>query len=183
MAVYGAEIAAFVGAAAWLPHLITWTYKAATKPRLTIIPDKTAQIGFTTLGPILNVRLALVVESKDVIVTKLFVKLRHETGEQREFSWRGMTETLSAIRDRSGIQQGSFEKDQAAIALKVSTSTLVEMFFRFREEKFSEHVDPLFQEALRHKNYLESQKTDYHDDFLKSEKYFALVNAHKELFW
>ena len=178
-----AEIAAFVGAGAWLPQVFTWIHKATTRPKLTIIPAKAAEIGFTTFGPIFNLRLALAVDRNDIIVTKLSVRLIHENGEHREFSWQGMKQTFSAIHDRSGIQQGSVEKDQVAIALKIRTSDLAELFFRFQEDRFDKHVNPIQREAEKHRQYLESQKKDYHDEFLRSEKYCALVNAHKEFFW
>jgi hypothetical protein len=177
------EVAAFLGAGAWIPQVASWIAKAATKPTLTIIPDKAASIGFTTYGPIFNLHLALAVDKKDTILTKLKVNLRHDAGDQREFTWRGMTETFSAIRDQSGIQQGRIEKDQAAIALKITTANLTEKFFRFQEDRFEQHISPILKEAVKHKNYLESQDPHYHDTFLRSERYRALVDAHRECFW
>lgn len=182
MSLTAIDVAAIVGAGAWLPQVVGWIHRAATKPTLTVVPDKTASIGFTAYGPIFNLQLALAVDRKDIIVTRLGFKLIHDTGEQREFSWRGMTETFSAIRDNSGIEQGRFEKDQTAIALKVTTGGLVEKFFRFQEDKFWHHVEPILKAAVQHKKFLESQKPNYHDEFLRSKEHHLLVNAHKEFF-
>lgn len=177
------EIAAFVGAAAWLPQAITWIYKAATRPTLAVLPDAAAEIGFTSYGPIFNVRLALAVDKKDIVITKLSIKLVHENGERRELSWRGMTETLSSIRDKSGIQQGVFEKEHPAIALKVNTAGLVNQYFRFQEDRFHGHVEPVQQAAVEHLDYLRSSDEDYHDVFLRSERFRELVDACKGSFW
>jgi len=178
-----AEWAAFVGSAAWLPHVGTWIHKAIAKPTLTIIPDKFTEIGFTTFGPIFNLRLALAVDKKDMIVTKLGLKLKHENGEQHEFSWRGMTEIFSEIKDKYGNQQGTVEKDQAAIALKVVTTGLSEKFFRFHEDDFSNRITPAIENAKKHEKYLRLQQSDFHEQFLASEKFSDLQEAYKTFFW
>lgn len=178
-----AEIAAYVGAAAWLPQLITWAYKAATRPTLAVLPDGVAELGFTTFGPIFNLQLALAVDRKDVVITRLGINLVHENGERHEFSWRGMTKTVSSIRDQSGIRQGVFEKEHPAIALKVNTTGLVVQHFRFQEDRFHKHVDPVQEAAIKHLEYLRGKGGAYHDEFLRSEKFRKLLNACKENFW
>jgi len=45
-----AEIAAYIGAAAWLPQIATLIYRYFVQPVVTIIPDKYAEVGFTSLG-------------------------------------------------------------------------------------------------------------------------------------
>jgi hypothetical protein len=179
-----AETAAFVGAAAWLPQVGTWIYKAATRPRLTIITPKTAEIGFTSFGPIFNVNLALATDRKDIVLTKLSVLLEHENGDQREFTWRSMSETYSALRDQSGLTQGSVAKDQTAIALKVTTNNLVEKFFRFQEDEFEKRIHPVMGTAVRRKEFLEGKGgADYRDEFLRGMEFEELISAHKEMFW
>ena len=177
------EIVAYVGAAAWLPQVITWIYKAATRPTLAVLPDDRGEIGFTSYGPIFNVRLALAVDKKDVVLTKLGMKLVHENGEHRELSWRGMTETFSSIRDKSGIRQGVLEKDHPAIALKVNTTGLIVQDFKFREDRFQDHIDPVAESAVRHLEFLRSKGSSYRDEFLASEQFRDLVNTCKENFW
>ena len=52
------EIAAYIGAAAWLPQIAAWIYRSVIKPKLRVIPNQFAEVGFTTYGPIFNVRMA-----------------------------------------------------------------------------------------------------------------------------
>jgi hypothetical protein len=44
------DIVAYIGACAWLAPLIQLGYNYFTKPCIRIIPDRSAQIGWTTLG-------------------------------------------------------------------------------------------------------------------------------------
>ena len=68
------DIIACLGAAAWIPQIITWGYKAITKPVLTITPDRTVSIGHTILGPIFNLRLSINVDKKDTLID--FIELK-----------------------------------------------------------------------------------------------------------
>ena len=56
------EIAAYIGAAAWLPQLINVFYKYITKPKLRVFFNNTAEISYTSLGPILNIRMGVLAE-------------------------------------------------------------------------------------------------------------------------
>lgn len=179
-----AGILAFVGAAAWLPHIGTWLYKWIKRPTLTIIPHENPEIGYTSLGPIFNLQLALAVDKEDTLVTKLGVILTHASGQTRTFSWHGMSETFSSLRDELGVQQATLEKDQVAIALKVSTVGLIEKKFRFHEDKFKDALTPMLKTANEHQRYLREARGDqYADEFLKSEPYHKLVTSTREMFW
>lgn len=175
-------VIAIVGAAAWLPQIGKWIYNSVTRPTLTLIPDKNSSIGFNDFGPIFNVQMVMAVDRKDVIVTELGITLKHENGDEHHFLWQGMTETFSGIRDRYGIRQGSFEKDQAAIALKVNTVGITERFVLFQEDQFHKRKSPIFTEANRHWQYL-SGRDNAADEFLASEKCHNLINVYKESFW
>lgn len=59
-----AEIAAYIGAAAWAPQIGSWMYGWLVKPRVQILPERMVEVGFTTLGPIFNIRLALSASKK-----------------------------------------------------------------------------------------------------------------------
>ena len=39
-----AEIAAYVGAAAWLPQIVALVYRATVRPKVTIVPEKQAEM-------------------------------------------------------------------------------------------------------------------------------------------
>lgn len=179
-----AGIAAFVGAAAWLPQIGTWVYKRLKRPTLTIMPHKSPEIGYTPLGPIFNLSLALAVDKEDTLVTRLGVILTHASGQEKVFSWQGMSETFTSLRDKLGVQQATLEKDQDAIALKVSTVGLIEKKFRFQEDRFNDAFSPMIKTANEHLRYLRESKGNEHPSaFLQSEPYHKLVSAVSELFW
>lgn len=176
------EIAGFIGAAAWIPHVVSVLRKYFTVPKVLFVPDKDVEVGFTTLGPIFNLKLAVSVDKEDVVLTDFGVKLQHEDGEVRHFTWRGAIERFSEIRDQSGTTQ-FVEKDQSPIAMKVKTSELPERFFRFQEDKFHQKVAPVLQEATNYQDFLRSQWPDYQDELMQSEKIHALITSFREGFW
>ena len=75
------EIVAYIGAAAWLPQIATWIYRKVVQPIVTIVPDKYAEVGFTSYGPIFNMRMAFSAENKDVIVDGFELLLQHSDGD------------------------------------------------------------------------------------------------------
>ncbi len=76
-----AEIAAFVGAAAWAPHLWNMVRSYLIKPLVIFIPESSVQIGFTTLGPIFNLNMAIGIEQKDAILDGIYITIKHENGD------------------------------------------------------------------------------------------------------
>ena len=58
------EVAAYLGAMAWIPQILKWGYRSIIKPVITITPEKSVSIGFTVLGPIFNLRLSINVDRK-----------------------------------------------------------------------------------------------------------------------
>jgi hypothetical protein len=52
------EGAAILGALAWTPYLFKLIKDMVTRPKIRIIVQRTAEIGFITFGPILNIRIA-----------------------------------------------------------------------------------------------------------------------------
>ncbi len=177
-----AEIAAYIGAAAWVPQIVTWVYNKYITPNVMIIPEPQVELGFTTYGPIFNIRLALSVERKDAIIDGVKVLLRHENGEVHSLSWTGMRETFSEITDSAGNRQ-LIEKDQPAIAIKLSTLGLVEKFVRFHELEFHNKCRIALNDVIDHFNYLKKTKTDYRELLLESKLFFDMIELYKSCFW
>lgn len=176
------EIAAYIGAAAWIPSIAYLLYGRLVKPVVQIIPEKQIELGFTTLGPIFNIRLVLSACRKDAIIDNIWVELRHESGEERHLTWTGMRETFSEITDMAGNRQ-LVEKDQPAIAIKLATVLLTEKFVRFQELAFHERNRPLINAFAEHGIYLKEQQNDCHDSILKSKQLFDIMEFYKASFW
>ena len=182
MALTAGEIAGFIGAAAWIPQLINWGIKYFSKPNVIVIPDRAPEIGYSTFGPIINLRLAISTDNKEVLLNNFQIFLEHEDGEQHTLTWQGTTETFSQIRDQSGANQ-VVEKQETGIAIKVKMDLLTDKTFRFQENRFHESIKPVLSEANKHQSYLMSKKTDCHQELLDSEKVHELIGAYKSHFW
>lgn len=177
------EIVAYIGAAAWIPQIATWLYRKFIVPSIRIIPNQYAEVGFTSSGPIFNVRMAISVEQRDVILDGMEMLIRHEDGDSRTLRWAGLGETFSEITDAAGNKQ-VVSRDMPPIALKIGTMSLLEKFVRFQDQKYHEDDRPLVNALITHFNYLKQAKPDtYVADTLASKELFSVLEARKKTFW
>ena len=177
-----AEIVAYVGAAAWLPQIIALIRRATMKPRVTIVPEKQVEIGYTIYGPIFNLRLAVSAAKKDTIIDHVGASIRYEDGAIHEFAWAGMRETFSEIKDLSGNTQ-FVERDYSPIALVLSQFGVIERFFRFQVPSFHSKQKKLLLVATDYQAYLKKEKADYHKDFLKSKQFHDVLEFYDQSFF
>lgn len=177
------EIAAYIGAAAWLPQIAAWFYRSFVRPSVRLVPDQYAEAGFTSLGPIFNLRMAFSVENKDIVIDGMQLVLRHQDGDSRTFRWAGLAETFSEITDAAGNKQ-TVSRDQSPIAIKIGTQSLLEKFVRFQEPRYHECDRPLIQALIAQVSYLKQTKPDtYIAEVLASKELFSLLEARKKSFW
>ncbi len=175
------QIAAFIGAAAWIPQLITWGHKLYRRPTVVLIPDSRIEIGYTNLGPIFNLRLAVSVDTQDVLLDNFVVHVEHESGEIRQFVWQGTRETFSQIRDPSGSLH-AIEKDESGVAIKVRPDVLVDKFFRFQDPSFAALTKTQVEEVLAHHAYLLEKSENVFQGLMRSDKLHALLSTYKSNF-
>jgi len=176
------EIAAYIGAAAWLQPIAFLIYKMVMKSRLRVIPNQSAQVGFTTYGPIFNVNMVFLVENRDLVIDGLELNVRHENGESRNFRWSGIAETFSEISDSAGNKQ-IVSKDQSPIAIKVLVQGLLEKFVRFQEPSF--HLaDRVSTKALvTHFNFVKQKYPNtFVSEVLNSKEYSDVVKGRQNWF-
>ena len=177
-----ADIAAWIGAAAWAPQIAGWVYRRFITPRVTIIPDNRVSIGFTNFGAIFNVRVAISADRADAILEQIAVSLVHDAGDHHEFAWVSLRETFSQIVDEQGGKQ-TVERDQPAIALKVSTALLSEKFILFQEPSYHAARQPVVDRLIESHNHLRSTSPTFQDDTVKSKEMFDLTQFHQARFW
>lgn len=178
-----AEIAGYVGAAAWAPQIGQWLYARFVPPKVTILAEKRAQLGFTTFGCIFNVRLAMSTDRKDTILDAIEVTLRHQDGDEHQLAWAGHRETFSEITDNQGNRQ-VVERDQPAIALKLSTQLLTEKFVLFQEPSYHERHNPAFGIADAHLAHLRrGNAATGSSSFFASKEYSTLTDFYSSALW
>jgi hypothetical protein len=177
------EIIAYIGATAWLPQIVTWIYRIVVQPIVTIVPDKYAEVGFTSYGPIFNMRMAFSAENKALIIDGFELVLRHSDGDTYTLRWAGLNETFSEITDATGNRQ-VIGRDQTPIALKIGTESLIEKFVRFQEPRYHETDRPVISNLIAHVNFLKRSKPeDYVSPAISSKELFSVLETRQKAFW
>ncbi len=177
------EIVAYIGAAAWFPQIATWIYRRVVQPIVTILPDNYAEVGFTSYGPIFNMRMAFSADNKDLIIDGFELLLTHSDGDTYILRWAGLKETFSEITDALGNRQ-VIERDQTPIALKIGTESLIEKFVRFQETRYHETDRPVISNLIAHFNFLKkSNPENYVPESILSKEFYSVLETRKKSFW
>lgn len=179
-----AEIAAWIGAAAWAPQIAGWIYLATLRPRLRMIPAPTMRLGYSITGPYIEANISICAERRDAIIQRMTLDMRHEKGQSSSLLWSRLSETISQIRGVTG-ETAEVGKSQPALALKVGTASLVERSISFLDPDFQQRKDPLINAVVDIRNHF--QKTDP-DNFkqrtLTSKPLADLLDFYrKNVFW
>ncbi len=179
MVISTTDIVAYLGAAAWLPQLLTWSYNLLKKPSVTIKSAKSVEIGYTGLGPIFNLNLSLNVNKKDTLIDFLGVIIKHEDGSEYEFEWAGSTEIVSQITSIHGENQ-TIQRNNTPIQIKLSTLSLTEKLFRFRESEFVISQQLELAKLIEHLVYTKRKATTDHEELMNSKEvddYLKFIRA------
>lgn len=176
------DVAAYIGAAAWLPQIAAWIWRRVVVSKVTIVAAPFVEIGFTRFGPIFNIRMAFSSERKDAIVDGVDVQLRHEDGEEHLLRWAGMSEHLSEITDASGNRQ-IVSREQAPIAVQIGQQGLLEKFVRFQEPRFWDRNQVPFEVFAKQALFLRAQGGEWWGRLLESRELHELLEAHRAAFW
>lgn len=141
------DIAAYIGAAAWLPQIGVWAYGALTTPKLKLVSAGNIEIWFSTFGPGVHATLAFSADRRDAFIEKMNLRATHEDGDKRDFDWRFLNDNQSQSRDAQGNISSQF-RSFPAVALKVSTVSLVEKIVAFHNGQFEERFNPLLNKMM-----------------------------------
>ena len=142
----GSDIVAIVGAAAWIPQIVQWIYKAIRKPTLEILSARAIRLAYTSFGPLLTLPLSISSQNRDVIVTQMNVLVRHQSQEERLLEWNWVTEPLMNIPIPTG-ENVAFNKTQSVLAIKAINETLTEKIITFADVRFASAAQEQFSFA------------------------------------
>lgn len=178
---------AVIGAAAWSPQILTWAYHYFARPKISIYPHPHTQVGYTTLGPIFNVTVALLSERKDIILNKISVRITHERGASHVFDWDGLSEDLSEIQNPLGPTM-SIKKTFLPLVVRVLHTGVAQVFVRFQYKPFKVNFKKVFESALDKFQFLKKSgklKTEGDIEGLASDKEFAEITKlfNSEFIW
>jgi len=177
-------IVALIGAAAWLPQIITWITNLIVKPKLHFVPEETSEIGYTFFGPIFNQSFAISTSNKDALIERVAIRIVHETGAKHEFWWKFLDERGPEITSLSTGERAEWRKNQPAIALKVSTLGLAEKKIGFQDLSYQGKLMTLLQRYQEIESHLEKTKPQtYLDEAVKSKEFLDLIEYIKSGFY
>lgn len=175
------DFVAIVGALAWTPPIIVTIKGWLTKPQIRIFTQPKPEIGFTTLGPILNLRVALTTTHKDIVITGIRLKITHETGEQIILSWSGITQRIGTM-NYPQVGAVPFDKEVNVLAMKVALKDVEERFIRFQNVNFLQRKSQLEATTLKTMAHLRQIKSFDGTTFLKSQEMGDLYSYIKQSF-
>jgi len=169
------NIAAFIGAAAWLYPLFVLLNKLLTKPKIKLIPIDTIEMGYTTFGPIINLTCSISTEKRDAIIERIEIEAKHDDGDSHTFIWKTLDELQYEIRSFTG-EGGTIAKKQPATALKVNTTMLSEKKIGFQDAKYQEQFHVYVHKLAALLNHLRKTNIPNIVDELSKSKEFTELN-------
>lgn len=129
-------IIGIIGAAAWIPQLISLIISIIKKPVVTLIPANHAEIGFTELGPIINIRAAITSDNGDVLIDLIELNIEHESGSIYKFKWHEVSEIKGQLIISGAPNQSAFQVfESEATAIKILKSDLKNLVLRNRMDE------------------------------------------------
>jgi len=128
------ELIAVLGALAWLPHLISLAKSYLTKPEVRIFTQKSAEIGFSTYGPIFNMRIAFFVKNHDLVIFNFKINVTHESGEEKVYEWRVLRQQLLQMHTSEGSIP--YEKENSVLAFKLNQKEIEERIIQCQDISF-----------------------------------------------
>ena len=137
------ELAAYIGALAWLPQIWSWIYGKIVKPKLRINCAATGEVGYSTFGPIVNIDVSISTEKRDALIEKISLKVTHEKGEVRTLTWNTLGEVPQDVRSATGEVTNRWTRTQPAIALRVGEYFSADKFVGFREVEYGRQYTKL----------------------------------------
>jgi hypothetical protein len=172
---------AVFGALAWTPHLLSIFKQWITKSKIRVITHRNAEIGFTTHGPIFNIRIAFSVEHRDIVVSDLKIRLKHESGEEKVFEWQGITQQVGKMTapDSSVMP---FEKEQSVLAIKLNEKEIEERFIKCQEASFIASKQEYESKAIKKIAYLKAEDKYDAKAFLREQEMTELYSFNKHAF-
>lgn len=172
---------AILGALAWTPHLIGAIKQWFSIAKIRVITQRTAEIGFSTLGPIFNIRLALAVESRDIVVSDMKIRLIHESGEEKVFEWQGITQHMGKMNiPDAGVMP--FDKEQSVLAVKLNQKEIEERFIRCQDASFIASKQSYVEKAVKKISYLRTEDKYNVEAFLREQEMTELYSFNKHAF-
>jgi len=165
-----ADVAGWIGAAAWLPQIGNWIYSAWATPRLRIVPSATVSLTYARLGPTVQLTASLSTHRRDALIERMELDISHELGEQRHLTWVSVSEFGQRVTAPTG-EVMNFGREEPATAIKITTEALTSRRVVLQDPGFAQKARVLFEEILEHYRYLKTKDEDPMKTLLESKEF------------
>lgn len=163
------DFAAWIGAAAWLPQIGKWAYEIWAKPKLRILPSATVLLGYTNLGPTVQLTASLSTDRRNALIELIKLEISHELGEQRHLTWVAISEVGPQITvPGAGVM--NFGRNEPATAIKITTDALAPRQILLQDPAFAQKASALGEQVLDHYRYLKTKNEDPMKSLLESKE-------------
>lgn len=147
------KITAVLGALAWLPQIIKWLVNWIRKPKIKIIGDDEAQIGYVAFGSVLNVNLSFISQHKSSLIEDMDLEIIDKNNSTYNFKWAWYGETYYELK--APFASATMGKQQKAIAFVSYKDALIEKLVGFQSVDFRERKKELINKINQ---LIENQK-------------------------
>jgi hypothetical protein len=130
-----------------VPHLARWF----VKPKVTLIPGVSVEIGFTALGPLFNPSLAFRSQRQGALITAIAFDVTHERGQTATFVAQQLVETAGSTQNTAG-DFALHQRVQSVIAVVMVPTQIAERKVNCRASTVISRHDNLvanYQNAVR----------------------------------
>ncbi|MDP2914907.1 MAG: hypothetical protein Q8O91_05595 [Candidatus Aminicenantes bacterium] len=173
------DIAAVIGAAAWIPQIIRYFSRAELK----IIPELTIELGYSSLGSIINPTCAFSASKKDALIEKMALEIIRQDGEKHEFLWQALDEKGFEGRSSKG-ETVEMRRTQSATALKIGIVGLVDRKILFLDTTIKEKRLALEKALIAKEDILKSADApNFPDNVFRSDEFTNLGNHYRDCFY
>lgn len=175
------DIAALIGAAAWLQPVIAWIYHRLRRAQLKLLLHEEMRLGFSNIGPGIILDLAFFSQRGDVLVTEMNITAKHEDKDEHVFRWIWQEEQQGVI---DVPQAGSmiFRKTRKSIAIFLENDTVQDKTIQFSDSRYIPEYERTRTELLKAKNEL-SKAGKPHTELQTASQLMAMNDLFKRFFY
>jgi hypothetical protein len=163
------DLAAWIGAAAWLPQIGKWIHDSWAKPKLRILPSATILLGYTNLGSSVQLTASLSTDRRNALIERMDLEMSHELGEKRHLTWVFVGEFGQQITVPRG-EVMNFGRNEPATAIKITTDALTPRQILFQDPSFAQKATTLGEQVLEHYRYLKTKDENPMKTLLESKE-------------
>ncbi|WP_156004368.1 hypothetical protein [Thiomonas sp. FB-6] len=172
---------ALIGAAAWVPQLVTWVISFFSRSKVVVFPAATAEICYGSFGSAINIGFVFSASQKAALITGFALQVTRSDGARKEFTWTGLNETISEITDAYGNKQ-IVKRAQIPVALKVGTDDVKDKMVLTLDDEYSKENDRLSIAVVSRIDTIRSGSGSIEEIF-RTQEYRDLLQFRKRNFW